>query len=143
MATRSAIAINLGEEINACYCHWDGYLEGVGATLLNHYTEAGKTLELIQGGDISSLGPTIGSKHDFDQAAPDSETTYYGRDRGETGVEVKVFFDRESFHSYYLGSGCEYFYYMDEDENWWVKKYDSGWTSLDGALANLEVDNYA
>ena len=143
MATRSAIAINQGEEINACYCHWDGYLEGVGATLLNHYTQAQTTLELIQGGDISSLGPTIGSKHDFDQAAPDSETTYYGRDRGETNVEVKVFFDRESFHSYYLGSGCEYFYYMDEDENWWVKKYDSGWTSLDGALANLEVDNYA
>ena len=143
MATRSAIAVDQGDEIYACYCHWDGYLEGVGATLLNHYTQAQTVLDLVQGGDISSLGPVIGRKHDFDQADPDVETTYYSRDRGETGVGFKTFFDRDSFHQHYEGAGCEYFYYMDQDENWWVKKYNSGWTSLDGALANLEVDNYA
>ncbi len=143
MATRSAIAVSQGEEIYACYCHWDGYLEGVGATLINNYQEIQKALDLVQGGDICSLGPTIGKKHDFEQADPDAYTTYYGRDRGETGVGFKVFFDRESFAQHYDGAGCEYFYFMDEDENWWVKSYNSGWTSLDGALANLEVDNYA
>lgn len=143
MATRSAIAIEQGGEIYACYCHWDGYLEGVGATLLNNYTEAQKTLDLIHGGDISSLGPIVGHKHDFDQANPDTQTTYYGRDRGETNVGFKVFFDRESFAQHYDGAGCEYFYFMDEDENWWVKSYASGWTSLEGKMANLEVDNYA
>mgnify|MGYP006272631629 CR=1 FL=1 len=138
MATRSAIAIEQGGEIYACYCHWDGYVEGVGETLLTHYQEAQKVLDLVHGGDISSLGPVIGKKHDFDQADPNTETTYYSRDRGETGVGFKVFFDRESFVKHYEGVGCEYFYFMDEDENWYVKKYNSGFTPLDYAVVHAK-----
>jgi hypothetical protein len=59
---------------------------------------------LIDIGDNSSLKPTIGTKHDFshfstalDQKEYDAlygdMTTFYGRDRGETGTSAKKFKD--------------------------------------------------
>lgn len=59
MSTRSMIGVMEKDgSIKAIYCHFDGYLDGVGYTLLNNYDEA-KTRELIERGDISSLGPNI------------------------------------------------------------------------------------
>ncbi len=58
MGTRSNIAIEDKEtkDITVVYCHWDGYLEGVGAELLEQYDSLGMVEELIRGGDMSSLG---------------------------------------------------------------------------------------
>jgi hypothetical protein len=58
MGTRSNIAIEDKEtkNITVVYCHWDGYLEGVGAELLEQYDSLGMVEELIRGGDMSSLG---------------------------------------------------------------------------------------
>ena len=38
------------------YCHFDGYIAGVGKTLLNHYTDPEKVNDLMRLGDLSSLG---------------------------------------------------------------------------------------
>lgn len=35
MGTRSMIAFDNGDEVYAIYCHWDGYVEGVGQKHLN------------------------------------------------------------------------------------------------------------
>jgi hypothetical protein len=43
MATRSRIAIQYENgPIESVYCHFDGYPQGVGATLLEHYTDKNK-----------------------------------------------------------------------------------------------------
>jgi hypothetical protein len=59
MATRSKIAIeNQDGTVTAIYCHWDGYVDGVGKTLFENYDRE-KLEQLIELGDISSLGETL------------------------------------------------------------------------------------
>jgi hypothetical protein len=52
------------------YCHFDGYPDGVGKMLKEHYTEPQKIKELLANGDMSSLGETV------------QKTVFY-KDRGE------------------------------------------------------------
>ena len=62
MATRSIIAIKTEEPAySAIYCHWDGYPEGVGKTLKEHYSDPLKAHCLIGRGSLSALGDTIES----------------------------------------------------------------------------------
>jgi len=57
MATRSTIAIQYEDgTIESVYCHNDGYLSGVGETLLENYTTPEKVEEILALGDHSSLG---------------------------------------------------------------------------------------
>ena len=37
------------------YCHWDGYVEGVGMTLLEHFSEEEKIANLVSVGACSSI----------------------------------------------------------------------------------------
>lgn len=111
MATRSTIALEFADgTVGQVYCHWDGYLSHNGKILLNHYMDPFKVRELIDNGDISSLGEEIGVKHPFDNPAsfgtPEYQafkdqygdmTTFYGRDRGEEGCVAKYFKDYEHF----------------------------------------------
>ena len=91
MGTRSTIAIqNADGTVTGIYCHWDGYLSHNGRILQENYTTEAQVRELIALGDLSSLGETVGSKHDFNNA-PDGECNAYGRDRGETGVDAATF----------------------------------------------------
>lgn len=81
MATRSFISKLLPDgSVEGVYCHWDG--DTVGDVLKAHYTDPKKVDELLALGDISSLGPEIGQKHDFDNPTP-GYTVAYHRDRGE------------------------------------------------------------
>ena len=60
MATRSNIGVLQDDgTIKAIYCHWDGYPEGVGATLANHYDSHIRASELVELGDILNLKPSI------------------------------------------------------------------------------------
>ena len=59
MATRSMIGKDYGGEIKAIYCHWDGYIQGVGQTLKEFYTDESKIDDLIKLGSISSLGKNL------------------------------------------------------------------------------------
>lgn len=79
MATRSHIGIKQANgSIKYIYCHWDGYPEHNGVILKEHYTTEAKVNELMDLGDISSLGEDI------------DKCVAYGRDRGETGVEART-----------------------------------------------------
>ena len=103
MGTRSTIALEYADgTVEQVYCHWDGYLEHNGQILQEYYSNPFILRDLIDLGDVSSLKPTIGTKHDFshfgtalDQKAYDAlygdMTTFYGRDRGETGTSAKRF----------------------------------------------------
>jgi hypothetical protein len=94
MSTRSAIAMKVDNGYKAIYCHYDGYPEGVGAILKEHYTDLDKVEELIALGDISSLGKEVhipeGVEHSFDKRV-EGITTAYMRDRGEMDCEAQLY----------------------------------------------------
>lgn len=93
MSTRSFIIAHDPEtgRYGGIYCHFDGYLEGVGDTLKEHYSDPAKVKALIALGDLSALYPALepapGEKHSFGNAAK-GVTIAYMRDRGETGCEA-------------------------------------------------------
>lgn len=149
MGTRSTIALEFADgTVEQVYCHWDGYLEYNGKILQEHYSNPFILRDLIDLGDISSLKPTIGTKHAFshfdiemDQkeyyALYGEMTTFYGRDRGETGTDSKKFNDFQHYlvkHQYE-----EYEYILRKDGNWYVKQHDNDYELLAPALAECEI----
>lgn len=122
MATRSFISRSVADGFEGVYCHWDGYLEHVGALLLQFWSDPKKLEELIALGDISVLGSEIGEAHNFDDRAyihgASNGTTFYGRDRGETGVGPKTFLELDDLVHYADQSGCEFIYVFDQG-NWY------------------------
>lgn len=87
MATRSRIGVEQSDgTIRSIYCHFDGYLDGVGQTLLDHYSDSEKLNQLLDLGDLSSLGPQL-----------DGKTVAYARDRGETDVDAQTSGSFEEF----------------------------------------------
>ena len=109
MGTRSTIALEFADgSVEQVYCHWDGYLAYNGQLLAEHYSNPFVLRDLIDLGDISSLKPTIGTKHAFSHFGTEMDqkeyealygnmTTFYGRDRGETGVDSKKFVDFQHY----------------------------------------------
>jgi len=68
MGTRSTIALEFADStVQQIYCHWDGYLEHNGKILQEHYSDPFKLRDLIDLGDMSSLGERIGTQHAFDK----------------------------------------------------------------------------
>lgn len=60
MSTRCEIGIELKDgSVVACYCHHDGYVEGVGERLLRWYDNKEIILELLKDGGFSSLKRSI------------------------------------------------------------------------------------
>ena len=163
MGTRSMIAIQnpYSKDVRAVYCHWDGYLEHNGSLLHKHYSNSSKVNNLIALGGLSSLRPEIGEKHEFsrlDSTLPEAEyealygnmCTFYGRDRGETGQEFKVFPTLAKASEYFEGSWCEYLYvfkYSKADDyqsgEWHFKQMGGRWKKLAPALAKLKAEECA
>ena len=154
MGTRSRIGVMHGDKVKSIYCHWDGYLDGVGNTLLKHYDSA-KANNLVALGDMSSLRASIGEKHAFSKF--DSVTniehrehneewcTFYGRDRGEKDTEFKVAQTFDEFLEQCDLSGAEYYYIMRDGVWYCGDMYESGplskkLTALTEALAAETVD---
>jgi hypothetical protein len=117
MATRSRIAIEKESgSVNSIYCHFDGYVDGVGKTLQNDYTDRSKVEELIALGDISILRSTI------------ETTVAYHRDRGEDKHSTD-YLSVEGLFNLGFESGEEYIYCLTKDNKWLV--------SSGGPVANL------
>lgn len=142
MSTRSTIAIeNADGTVHQVYCHFDGYLSGVGQMLIENYQDRDKVAELVSFGDISVLGPTVGVKHPFNNTqkygtrewqVEEQEhrqmTLYYGRDRGETDVAPKIFRDFEDYQKNHQYE--EYEYLFSKDDVWSVFDGDE-WKNLE------------
>jgi len=112
MATRSRIAIeNEDGSVKSIYCHFDGYLSGVGKTLFNHYDKE-KLEKLIELGDISSLENST------------ENTIAYHRNRGED-LHFKTFPNVEELFDYGFESGIEYVYCLTKDGIWLMSKIGS------------------
>lgn len=94
MGTRAQIGVTQPNgTVRSIYVHWDGYLEGAGATLLRSYNDPspeGDALRtaLLDLGSLSSLGdklvPDPGRPHSFDDPQVGVCVAYH-RDRKEGG----------------------------------------------------------
>lgn len=85
------------------YCHFDGYLDDVGKTLVENYTNESIINELISLGDISSLGNGIFS------------TVAYHRDHGED-LNIREYSSLEDI----LKDGWMEYAYIWDGEEWSV-----------------------
>ena len=129
MGTRSRIGVMHGDKLKSVYCHWDGYLQHNGQLLQNHYDSA-KANHLVSLGFISSLKEEIGVEHPFSQydVTPNLSqdeyyekygkmTTFYGRDRKETGTDFTV----DQSYDEFLSKDYDYeYYYIMRDSVWYV-----------------------
>lgn len=135
MGTRSTIALEFADgTVEQIYCHWDGYLEHNGKILQEHYSDPFKLRDLIDMGDMSSLGERIGTQHAFEKA-PEGECTFYLRDRKEQGCGKKKFKD---FADYIENHQYEEYEYIlrcvDGKAVWFVKCHSEDWKTLEQAL---------
>lgn len=119
MATRSAIGFRTHTgKIKAVYCHWDGYLEGVGATLENFYKDAKKVRELVNNGNISVLQPTV------------KKTRFYKATEGTFLNEPVLLNTVQEMIEYY--DSCQYFYVFDNDQ--WIVSTGGNFDKLSDQL---------
>ena len=153
MGTRSTIALEFADgTVQQIYCHWDGYLEHNGAILRDHYSDPFVLRDLIDMGDMSSLGKVIGEAHPFSpHSSPEDKAlyeaareagycTFYARDRGETGVSAKKFADFEDYRKNHQYEEYEYILRnIDGKATWFVDDHGSGYMPLTEAFAKEEI----
>lgn len=109
MSTHAHIGLKISDtEIKSIYCHYDGYISGVGVTLKTFYNDFDSVKSLIDLGNISCLGQIIGEKVDFDdynspvnmfkreQNNEPMQTIAYHRDRGEE-LQINTFSSIDEF----------------------------------------------
>jgi hypothetical protein len=127
MATRSTIALEFADgTVQQVYCHFDGYLSGIGAQLASDFMDPFKVRDLIDAGDMSSIG------------SPYSE-------RGEVCPARKY----KNITEYFAECQQEEYDYILRDSaanggaTWFVRFYatDGEWTEL--ANARLKEQEYA
>lgn len=121
MGTNSSIAILKKDgTVSAVTCHYDGNLAENGMMLLRHYQDAKKIKQLMELGELRSLGSEVdiplGKVHNFSNRLP-NVCLFYGRDTHEDATECANYSSLED----YLKNGDlrEYNYLFNEKKNTW------------------------
>lgn len=151
MGTRSRIGIEMPDHtVVSVYCHYDGYVEGNGKILVEHYRNRDDVQELIDGGSMSALrtrnnwndGPMLRDENGeyirdaqgyiMSEGDRDPQPQYHS----ERGEEVEVL--HSSFDEF-VSSNCgeEYAYLFDLNDNW--KAFKLNWK---GPVDRVEIPNY-
>jgi hypothetical protein len=103
-----------GKEALVIYHHWDGYIEGLGHTLFHEYNSYEEALNLVLGGDCSTINGTY---------------TPYAAREGEDWDTIQPTPVDENYPMQ------EEYDYMFKDDKWYVRGgYDEGcddWTPLE------------
>jgi hypothetical protein len=144
MATRSAIGIETKSGIAVIYCHFDGFMKGVGKLLFDHYDEE-KLIKLIENGPVSILAKNIDPDpndiHDFHTRQRDA-CLFYGRDRGDGLSNAFMVKDKNDLIKNF--SSCSFFYLM-QNSVWYISD-GKDWLPLEdelkrvGFLQNVAVE---
>jgi hypothetical protein len=129
MGTRSTIALEFADgSVSQVYCHFDGYLDGVGADLVRGYSDPFELRELIDGGDMSSIGEP-----------------YTGRGESYEDTKARRF---QNFDEYTAECEQEEYDYIlrnvDGKATWFVRCYATGdeWVTIKQA-AKAEREEFA
>jgi len=121
MSTRSHIAIkNADGTVRSIYHHWDGYLEGVGAVLLEHYTTEDRINKLLDLGDMSMIGSEPVGYWSDSISRPDPNACMTYRERGESNVDARIFSSLDD----YLDHAVEDYTYIFIDGEWYYREWD-------------------
>lgn len=112
--------------VEAIFCYSDGYVHGVGATLVRHYAMREKANALIALGNISSLDAEIGEAHGQDRV--DGQCHAYMRDCGRDDEEAIVHATVADFTMSSL-SQMEHLYLYTRDGRW-LGTVDGQWYDL-------------
>ena len=124
MSTRSLIGIkNKNNGIDYIYCHHDGYVTSVGRTLIDFYKDEKTIRQLLDLGDLSTLGYTPVANENawksyFAKQNPKLCITY--RIRGEKDVDFKTCAGLSKYIEAGKDHGVDYLYLFDTKENNWV-----------------------
>jgi hypothetical protein len=126
MSTRSAIGLKLADgKVKAIYCHWDGYLDGVGKILCNYYKDEETIKKLLDLGDLSGLGKIP----EVDETYWDASKFHHNYDlcstyasRGDEDTEAITFNNEEEYLDYYDLS-VDYIY-LFKDGKWYYYTLD-------------------
>ena len=130
MGTRSFITIKHKDNTySGVYCHWNGSVEHNGKILKEDYQARSKVVDLIDGGDMSSLKTNTTWESTFKEDAytntrEEQPLYYYERgDIDDDSVYPKHFKNHQQMYKYAKNCGCEYIYTFDdtvgEDQPWW------------------------
>lgn len=122
MATRSRIGFETASgAVMHVYCHYDGYVEGVGKALVQGYNDVTKAYDLVIGGSCSTICNTV-QRFTSDSAA----------------LEISWAKDRQSYKNE-NNSWEEYQYLWDSRKACWLwRKADGGnWKRVDLALRKI------
>lgn len=90
------------------YCHWDGYPEGVGASLKKSFLTYEDVLNLVVGGSCSSVA--------------DDGVTRYGNRQKEKWSYIKPSQGDTQKSVYQCCGWAEYVYLFDEERGGWLYK---------------------
>lgn len=145
MSTRSSISYYnpTTKKYYTVYCHFNGYLEGVGLMLYKHYTDYDKVKRLVSLGGVSHIEPNIdpapGKTHSFDSPQKDV-CVFYTRDRGEDWKQnqPQVYTNRKSISEEW---DLDY-NYLYKDGKWYVQRgfhTTTDWTLLEDQLKEHEI----
>lgn len=114
MSTNSRIGIvREGGTIRSIYCHFDGYPNHHEVILKSYYNTKEDVEELLDLGNLSVLGSSIGVKHSFNDFSKKDCCTAFGRDRGDKDAEALIHGNIDEF----LEEGEEY-NYLFQDNTW-------------------------
>lgn len=109
MATRSTIAFEYENgEVKQIYCHWDGYLEHNGKLLYNLYMEPEKVKQLIELGNLSSLGETFEKCYFYARDFHESEEENVALEFRTVGDYMKDTENKEEYNYIMLKDGIWY-----------------------------------
>ena len=122
MATRGNIGVvNSDESITGIYVHFDAYPAYVGKTLLNSYTDINKINELMNLGDLSSLGEKLFLEGHTWKAPIEGVCVSYSRDKGENWVDVGPQRFITEIEYKMNGKGIDY-QYLFKDNKWYFRQ---------------------
>ena len=120
MSTHCSVGVNVKNSglYRVAYCQYDGYPEGVGKMLLEHYNSQDLAEKLTMLGDMSCLYESFERPegHTFDSPVK-GHCVFYHRDRGESwdrtapieGTDYKdIIADLEIEHDYLFDDGQWY-----------------------------------
>lgn len=123
MGTRSQIGRLISNgQVESIYCHYDGYVAGVGDMLITNYSDTSKMFHLIRLGSIRSLNSSI------------EETKEEMMDEG-INIRISVRGSVEGFLERARENGTEYAYL-------WTGEYFDAWEYDYSAQVWREIDIY-
>lgn len=113
--------VTLNKPYISIYHHFDGYPEGLGLTLYEEFNDYDKALNILLGGDASSInGDTI------IQYCPAYQDENWDRTKPDLTDEIPA-------------TDQDYQYYFD-DEKWWFRGYEkTNWKDLEKFLRENEI----